>query len=523
MSIHSRTAYFQSFIIGALLKMKHKKCYLCSKELVSKNELILNNHKQALDHGEHVFQQAIGGTLIERGILCSCCGNKLGQEVDTPFVMQFKNITSRIYFNRDRSNYKKTWYLKSEYGLIDFKGEAIEVYALGSSVYPAKPQFIKKDKTIYVFLREGLDHRESKKLDKELDKYINSKVRPTFDNFESYEVKKIRNLNGYGSVILESNLNNEAFKKGFAKIATGFAVCKGIPASLLNSVLDFKKKRFRDDLIVIPYYPTTLLEKHIEQIRFITGNWENVFHSIKIKNFGNKLIAYIEIFGVYQVSILLSDKYGDKDIYFDYVQPLFKRKVNVLKRMPDREDFQINYEFKLTKHTLTRVRSEKPSNNLLQQINKDIQQYEADYTKNIDINEHYKKLIKTYYHLINLSNLPKKHSFFVNGFPPTFKRHRVIIKQLTEVSESEKLLLLRLIEKFSTQPLYYKLCTLDSVKEDGTTLSFNLVLTKSNETLINNRKALEDYNATKYDQFSIFMELYNHQLLEEGCWQTYNS
>lgn len=500
-----------------------KTCYLCTKELVTKSESIVDSNKQALDHGEHIFQQAIGGTLIEKGILCSCCGNKLGREVDTPFISQFKNITSRVYFNRDRADYKKKWVSKSEYGLIDFKGEAIEVYALGSNIYPAKPQFININKTIYVFLREGLDTSESKKLDQSLERYIDSTVKPKFDNIDKYKIKKIRNLKGCGSVIIESNLNNEAFKKGFAKIATGFAVSKGIPASLFNRVLNFENKQFRDDLVVAPYYPATLLEKHIEQMRFITGNWKNIFHSIKIKNFGEQLIAYIEIFGVYQVSILLSDIYDGADIYFDYMQPLFKRKVDVLTSMPGREDFQINYEHKLSEVTLKRLRSEKVSDDLLQQMNTDVQQYESDYAKNLDVNQYYKNLIELYFHLITFSNLPKEHDFFVSVFPACFEPYRFIINQLSKSSEDKKLSLLMLIKKLLNQPSYYKFYTLGSVKENGVTMSFDLVLAKSIDAIQYNRKALEAYNASKYDHLSVFIELYNHQLLEEGCWQPYNS
>lgn len=502
--------------------MKQSICYLCSKLLVNKQELT-DSCKQALDHGEHIFQQAIGGTLIEKGILCSCCGNKLGREVDTPFVAQFKNITSRIYFNRDRADYKKKWVSKSEYGLIDFKGKVLEVYALGSNIYPAKPQFIKINKTIYVFLREGLDTSESKKLDQNLERYIDSTVKPKFDNFYQYKIKKIRNLKGCGSVIIETNLNNEAFKKGFAKISTGFAVSKGVPASLLNRVLDFESKQFRDDLVVAPYYPVTILEKHVEQIRFITGNWKNIFHSIKIKNFGKQLIAYIEIFGVYQVSILLSDIYDGADIYFDYMQPLFKRKVDVLTNIPDREDFQINYEHKLSEDTLKRIRSEKVSDDLLQQMNIDIQQYETDYAKNLDVNQYYKDLIELYSHLITFSSLPKEHDFFISGFPAIFEPYRFIINQLSKYSEDKKLSLLMLIQKLLTQPLYYKFYTLDSVKESGITIGFDLVLAKSIDAIKYNRKALEAYNASKYDNLTVFIELYNHQLLEEGCWQAYNS
>lgn len=61
------------------MNKKKKFCYLCNVELTSNN-----------DHGEHIFQQALGGTLVCDGILCEQCGNKLGQDIDIPLSKYLK-------------------------------------------------------------------------------------------------------------------------------------------------------------------------------------------------------------------------------------------------------------------------------------------------------------------------------------------------------------------------------------------------------------------------------------------------
>ncbi|HHK6039191.1 TPA: HNH endonuclease, partial [Neisseria subflava] len=73
-------------------------CYLCNEDLTPEN-----------DHGEHIFQQALGGTLVKKGVLCESCGNRLGKEIDVPFVEIFKNYTSRLPINFDRKSENKNF------------------------------------------------------------------------------------------------------------------------------------------------------------------------------------------------------------------------------------------------------------------------------------------------------------------------------------------------------------------------------------------------------------------------------
>lgn len=68
-------------------------CYLCGNELTNEN-----------DHAEHIFQQAIGGTLAVKGILCKDCGNTLGKDIDVNFTKIFVNYTSRLPINFDRKS-----------------------------------------------------------------------------------------------------------------------------------------------------------------------------------------------------------------------------------------------------------------------------------------------------------------------------------------------------------------------------------------------------------------------------------
>lgn len=245
-------------------------CYLCNKELVEKN--IFDNlpdtdkTSKCPDHGEHIFQQGIGGTLSPKGVLCEPCGNNLSKEIDTPFIKQFQYIISRLNFYRDRKISKLP---RSPDGIMEFKGEALLVYVQGENVYPVDLYDFKKNGIVYVILKE-----------KTPDAYIESQVKKKYPDIDIKKFKIIRNLKGYGTIHIEHNLKNEVFRQGFAKIATGFAIHKGVKRKYLNLVLDLDKHKFKnsENLYIANYFPTTVTEKCIEQFRFTSGNLKSMFH-----------------------------------------------------------------------------------------------------------------------------------------------------------------------------------------------------------------------------------------------------
>ena len=68
-------------------------CYLCGNDF---------NENSTVDHGEHVIQQAIGGSLVSKGILCKKCGGELSRKIDNPFNAIFEGIATRLDIKKDR-------------------------------------------------------------------------------------------------------------------------------------------------------------------------------------------------------------------------------------------------------------------------------------------------------------------------------------------------------------------------------------------------------------------------------------
>lgn len=483
-------------------------CYLCNKELIDKKVFDklsdVEKKTKSPDHGEHIFQQAIGGTLSPKGILCSPCGNILAREIDTPFTKQFQNITSRLNFYRDR---KIKQMPRSPDGIMEFKGKVLLVYMQGEDVYPVKLYDFEKEGTVYVILKKNTSNE-----------YIESQVKKKYPDIDIQNFEIIRNLKGYGAVHVEHNLENGVFRQGFAKIAIGFAIHKGIKRKYLNLVLDLNKYRFKnsEDLQIVNYFPTTITEKCIEKFRFTTGNLESMFHQIKLFSCDNMLIAYIEIFGVYQVSLLLSDCYTGEDIYETYMQPLFKRRSDILKSIPDREDYQINYQHKLKPETKKQIcfdLQDKELQDLLKLMNKDIQKFNTDEALNIDVDDYYRSLLCLYmnsYFLKDSESLmySKRHLQYIN----------IINSEIADLSEDSIMEQLLITKLFLDAPSNIKVITWNCNHTNN-----QLVFFQNREDFRKDRIELTNYLNCKFYQLSRFLELYVHQLLSEGQWELYAS
>ena len=491
----------------------HKKiqyCYLCSKELVEQIITIDEVNYKAIDHSEHIFQQAIGGTLNVKGILCKECGGLLSKEIDTPFLKMFTNITSRLYFERDRHGPTKKPTNKSSNGIIEFQGEIIEIYMLGDNVYPIRPKHFKKDNKLYLLMQEVISNKKNK--NDHIQDYIKSQVKPNYPDFDQLNIVLIRNLKGCGEVILEHNLDNKYFQQGFAKIAIGFASYKGVQAKLLNKVLDIENKKIIDGgLIFCPYFPTSLVEKSIEHFRFLTGGFENLFHSIKLKNFGKDLIAYIEIFGLYQISILLSDCFTGKDIYETYTQPLFKKKSSLLKALPHNiKDLYIDCVHKLRDETRSKINLSNPEE-VLKLINNDIEIYDMQYVKSICIDKYYEKFLGLYTTAFVLAMSPQSHCEEYESYV------YFLIKELAIIPKDDIINEMVIARNFCKDIKNFKLTTCG----ESYGAKHSLVLYQNLIQVQQSDEAIKKYIEAKFQQLNNFLEKYSHELLSEGEWEVY--
>ena len=289
----------------------NKKCYLCGTHLVKENM-----------HKEHVIQNAIGGTLKPDDILCISCGTDLGKEIDAPFNEMFKSISSRLDIKTDRPINKS---LTGSLGNIEVNWDNFKVT-------PRKPFHVydEENEHLTIFAHPKRAPHYERGIRKEMDGLVIAKTTIVTD------------MSQYGEVCFPFELNNKAFKRGLAKIAAGFASYHGIQRTNLPLVIDSCKNSIMEDILVIPYFPSSPIERFVEISRLNIDS-EFPHHSLLLftEKFGTnnetskKLICYIELFGTFQHYILLNDDFKGDDVYEWYGQKIFKKDEFKISGWPD--------------------------------------------------------------------------------------------------------------------------------------------------------------------------------------------
>jgi hypothetical protein len=306
-------------------KDKMDKCYLCGK---------LFNKSDVLKHDEHIIQQAIGGALTDNSILCQSCGEGLGNAVDVPFNKIFDSISTRLDIKKDRGNNKKgsakgvIFSNRDKYG-NDLSG--IEVFWKASKVAPVKPIHKYTSDQLKVIVYAG-----GKQLKNYL-KMVKKEVDETYGDGCKPKIIICDDLTGL--IIFPLELDNEAFKKGLAKIAIGFSSKVGIDRATLNLVLDSDLGKIKDNVSLIQFYPKGVFDEVIERdkkdIRYYPSHTLILFTAAANINL---LVCYVELFSTFQWYVILSDQYDGQPIYESYHQRVDKEEDYVFG--PDRRHYK---------------------------------------------------------------------------------------------------------------------------------------------------------------------------------------
>lgn len=371
-------------------------CYLCNEILTTEN-----------DHGEHIFQQALGGTLIKTGILCESCGNRLGKQIDVPFIEIFKNYISRLPINFDRKSKNKTF---TEEGDI-FIPELNRVFKFRinkNNFLPICVDAFMHDGKLIILYPKGMPEKNLDGLKKDKMRYFG------IENPENVIV--IRDFNSYSENIyaIPFNLDNKAYKQGMAKIAIGFAISNNIKREELECVLDIDNHQIKQKIPLLPYMPWDFINSAIEELRFSSDDLRYLSHQIKLFNLENRLFCYIEIFGTFQCYILLSENYNSKNFNKSYMQPIFQIKRDELDYLPHPKDLL------LYRHLLSEDEKLDYSEKTLAKINNAIRKQ----TNELDLNEYY----------ANLLNVVAMN-FFPLFLGPSHRKHKKC-KELTSFFEN---------------------------------------------------------------------------------------
>jgi hypothetical protein len=282
-------------------------CYLCDKPF---------DGRDVVDHGEHIIQNGIGGLLIVRGILCEACGGDLGGSVDDGLGKALRALCIVFDIRRDRD---KRLVVPAEVTLKD-----------GLRLDPPTRDF---------FVEFGTDPRANGPAVIQENTagvaYILGSTDKQARAFAKSE--KIARLQASGSrlhigaditqlidrINLRVDCNSLDLDRGLIKIAIGYARQNNIDRRFLQHLILDRRDIIRDEALVqqtvLPYYPTGWGESLYEAERYVAEDFPPN-HQLSLFSHGERLFCYIDLFGVIQRYVLLSNAWTGQKIRARYVQ-----------------------------------------------------------------------------------------------------------------------------------------------------------------------------------------------------------
>jgi len=264
------------------------KCYLTGVDITEENKSL-----------EHILPNALGGQLKSRSVLCSEANSKLSDLIDTPFNKIYESTYRRLPLSKDRPT---TW------GIVGIHQKYNEeIIFKGNKCFPRKPIFDGAKNVLYA---------QSEKIGKGYIEHLkkNGTIKP------DQEIEIWTDM--AGDIRFDFKVDNTIFPLGFAKIAAGFATQKGVDRSNLKSILNLAENEFRNDIMLLPFFPITPQDTIFE--KDIHKSIHYPIHSLVLNGLKADKILYcfIELFSTFQFVVVLDDNYEGDDIYHNYFYDL---------------------------------------------------------------------------------------------------------------------------------------------------------------------------------------------------------
>lgn len=282
-------------------------CYVCNQ---------LFNGTSVRDHGEHVIQNSLGGNLLATGILCETCGSNLGVSVDTDIFDALQAIAVLFDLRRDR-------------------GGSVE--ATTTITFKGRPQ-MRPPTAKFLFSHHGetrptvptmlLDHA-AKSFHLFASSPKQSKAYRNSADFLQVMQSGYKEVVGTGpedladAITMELEPNSPGVLRGVLKVAIAYALHKGIaPANIRHFIVNDRDITRDGNLLndtVKQYFPTGWLEALYEARRYETDDFPPN-HQLVLFNEGTDLYCYVDLFGVIQKYVHLTDSYCGPPIVERYAQ-----------------------------------------------------------------------------------------------------------------------------------------------------------------------------------------------------------
>lgn len=281
-------------------------CYLCAEQF---------NDTTVLKHDEHVLQNALGGSLLCDHILCMACGGKLGDSVDSAFVIALSKITTLLDLQRDRGTYSQT---QVQLQTSDANARVLEQVSLllkkDFRLAPVQPVLIRSSERKSVTIVAATK--------KQARQYSSSLAVQTLVA-EGYSVELSDNAAPFAErLLLATSPDAPEVLRGVLKIAIGFASIHGVARECLAHLMETDDLT-RDESIlrstIFSYYPMDDVERLFETEKHIHEDWYPTHH-LYLFSHNLNLYCYVELFGVLQKYVQLSSTYAGPPLVEKFVQ-----------------------------------------------------------------------------------------------------------------------------------------------------------------------------------------------------------
>jgi hypothetical protein len=255
-------------------------CFICDVEITDKN-----------DSKEHIFLNCIGGRKKVSGFLCVECNNQTGSEWDSQVDKHLSSFALQFKIKRERGDVPSKKRICNDgkifYCHVDkISSDTIDHEVVGDKLIVKGPS--KKRVEQYVKM---LEKKSGISLDHTTSEFHKEHGQEHFHYTEKFNIPA-----------LDSN-----FSKSIAKSAVSFFAKNKLDLSLCNVAKEYLANN--GNCCVTYAYDHDL---------DCSRPFAIPFHYIKLFNEGNKVYAYIELYGFIRYLVLLSDSYRGHQLNFEY-------------------------------------------------------------------------------------------------------------------------------------------------------------------------------------------------------------
>lgn len=282
--IYGKFCFFSADFLDLAPKVKRNLCALCGCNIIHSN-----------DTEEHMIPQSIGGRLKVRGFICRKCNSQSGDRWDVELAKQLNALNLLCGVKRERKPAPSQVF-------NTVSGESLLWKSDGSYTIPKTIVNKEENGSVVNYNVTVSDTKEARKV---LKGIVNKHPELNVDDLLSQAVIKQDYLDSPLQVNLQ--IGGQQAGRSMVKTALSMVYASGVDTSICNVANKYICCENSD--ACFGYY---------SQGELVKGKDESIpLHCVAVKGDPSTglVLGYVELFGTYQVVLLLSDCYMGEKFY----------------------------------------------------------------------------------------------------------------------------------------------------------------------------------------------------------------